>query len=145
MVVIFTKTTTLTHIIYFFTRLCFVSGIKNDFQPASIQRPTLHLDPRVTELSMHLPRIPKHVKVSKYHTLIDSESYFLPPGSLRISMLRLTNWGGVGAVSQELLCGRPRPFSQAPGFPRSKSPSSPWQSMSARHSSEHNLGIGVIF
>lgn len=78
----------------YFTELYFDSVLKTDFQPASMQRPTLHLDPWVTDLSTHLPRIPRHVKVSKYHTLIDSESYFLPLCSLRVSVLRLTNWGG---------------------------------------------------
>lgn len=32
----------------------------------------------LTDLRMQLPRIPRHMKGSKYHTLIDSESYFLP-------------------------------------------------------------------
>lgn len=101
-------------IILFFTRLYFASGLKTDFQPASSQRTTLHLDLWVTDLSMHLPRIPRHVKGSKYHTLIDSESYFLPSHSLRVSMLCLTNWGGLGAESQESLCRRPCFFFWAP-------------------------------
>lgn len=109
-----------------------------------MQRPTLHLDPWVTDLSTHLPRIPRHVKVSKYHTLIDSESYFLPLCSLRVSVLRLTNWGGAAAESQELLRGRPCPSSRAPRS-GSKPLRSPWQSVSAGRSSERNLGIGVIF
>lgn len=108
------KPLTLAQMIYSFYWAIFASGLKTDFQPASIQRPVLHLDPWVTYLSMHLPRIPGHVKGSKYHTLIDSESYFLPLRSLRISMRRLTKWGGVRADSQELLCRRPCPSSQAP-------------------------------
>lgn len=32
----------------------------------------------VTDSRLQLPRIPRHMKGSKYHTLIDSESYFLP-------------------------------------------------------------------
>lgn len=128
----------------YFTRSYFASGLKTDFQPASIQRPTLHLHPWVTDLSTRLPRIPRHVKVSKYHTLIDSESYFLPPCSLRVSVLRVTNWGGVGTESQEVLCGRPCPsFSGTRS--QGKTPRSPWHSRSAWCSSEHSLGIGVIF
>lgn len=87
------KLLNLTQIIILLLDYIFTSGLKTDFQPASIQRPTLHLDPWVTDLSMHLPRIPRHVKWSKYHTLIDSESYFLPPRSLRVLMLGLTKWG----------------------------------------------------
>lgn len=78
------KLLTLAQMIYRFYWAIFASGLKTDFQPASIQRPVLHLDPWVTYLSMHLLRIPGHVKGSKYHTLIDSESYFLPLRSLRI-------------------------------------------------------------
>ena len=58
---------------------------------------------------------------------------------LRVSMLCLTNWGGLGAESQESLCRRPCFFSGHQD-PREWT-GSPWQSVSAWRSSEHDTGM----
>lgn len=75
--------------------------------------------------------------------LINSESYFLPSHSLRVSMLYLSNWGGVGAdrtwvedLVQSLLLGTKLPEEKAL-LSMAKS--------SARCSSERHLSTGVIF
>lgn len=53
-----------------------------------------------------------HVKGSKYHTLIWGFRKSLPTTMQSgLSVLCLTNWGGVGAASQESLGRRPSPFS----------------------------------
>ena len=104
-------------LILFFTRLYFVSGLKTYFQPASSQRPTLHIDPWVTDLKHALAQNTHacgRIKISHFDWFRKSLPTTMQSG---LSVLCLTNWGGVGAASQESLGRRPSPFSghQDPG------------------------------